>query len=346
MTDTKRIRKMTVHPVYARLLYVFLKQGSVDADAILARVGLNWGQLATDTEYLELDIFSQLLATANAALQRPWLGLDFGCGIHVPAHGAVGYAAVTSATLRDALQAVGRFGNLRMRDFVFQFMESSHTNALIVDNHEATGPVRIILYETLFASLMILMETAVGNIFDRVEVDMPFPEPPWREQYARFGIGRLGFGAERLIFRFPKELMDMACLTADVHLCERASRECVQALEQAAGAPLTARVRNILKKVIMEQGTTVVMPDVTEIAKRMHVSARTLMRKLKQEGSSYQAQVDLVRREQAVWYLCDSKESVEAIAFKLGYKDASNFSRTFRRWLGVTPKDFRDQGRK
>jgi AraC-like DNA-binding protein len=78
----------------------------------------------------------------------------------------------------------------------------------------------------------------------------------------------------------------------------------------------------------------------------MHVSARTLMRKLKQEGSSYQAQVDLVRREQAVWYLCDSKESVEAIAFKLGYKDASNFSRTFRRWLGVTPKDFRDQGRK
>ena len=71
------------------------------------------------------------------------------------------------------------------------------------------------------------------------------------------------------------------------------------------------------------------------------MAARTLIRHLREEGVTYQQLLDNVREELACWLLLHSSMSVEAIAERLGYQDTSNFSRTFRRWLGVTPRDFR-----
>jgi len=79
----------------------------------------------------------------------------------------------------------------------------------------------------------------------------------------------------------------------------------------------------------------------TELAEREHVSSRTLIRKLRDEGLTYQQLLDRVREDLACWWLLHTDLSVEAIADRLGYQDTSNFSRTFRRWVGMTPRDFR-----
>ena len=78
-----------------------------------------------------------------------------------------------------------------------------------------------------------------------------------------------------------------------------------------------------------------------QMAGRLNMSARNLIRKLKEEDLTYQMLLDEVRKEYAVWYLINTRKSVEAIADLVGYKDTSNFSRTFRRWFGMTPKEFR-----
>jgi AraC-like DNA-binding protein len=82
-------------------------------------------------------------------------------------------------------------------------------------------------------------------------------------------------------------------------------------------------------------------PTLAEVAELEHVSPRTLIRHLKDEGLSYQQLLDGVREEWACWLLVHTALSVEAVAERLGYEDTSNFSRTFRRWLGCTPRDFR-----
>jgi hypothetical protein len=66
--------------------------------------------------------------------------------------------------------------------------------------------------------------------------------------------------------------------------------------------------------------------------------------KLKAHGTSYQMLLDDVRQELAIWYLRQTDLSVEAIAERLGYSDTSNFSRTCKRWFGLTPRQIR-QGR-
>ena len=72
-----------------------------------------------------------------------------------------------------------------------------------------------------------------------------------------------------------------------------------------------------------------------------NLSPRTLIRRLKDEGSAYQQLLDAVRQERAGWYLAHTRLSVEEIAARLGYADTSNFSRTYRRWFGRTPSQAR-----
>ncbi len=82
-------------------------------------------------------------------------------------------------------------------------------------------------------------------------------------------------------------------------------------------------------------------PSLRKMARTLHMSERTLNRKLKAQGTSHQMLLDDVRQELAVWYLRQTDMSVEAIAERLGYRDTSNFSRACKRWCGVTSRAIR-----
>ena len=79
-----------------------------------------------------------------------------------------------------------------------------------------------------------------------------------------------------------------------------------------------------------------------DIAARCGISPRTLIRRLHDDGATYQALLDAARKQRALWLLRHTSEPVEEIAARLGYADTSNFSRTVRRWFGATPRELRD----
>ena len=83
------------------------------------------------------------------------------------------------------------------------------------------------------------------------------------------------------------------------------------------------------------------MPTLQDMAEKENLTERTFMRHVQAEGTSYQQLLDDVRQERACWLLEHTDTTVEAIAQALGYEDASNFSRTFRRWVGMPPGEFR-----
>jgi len=84
-------------------------------------------------------------------------------------------------------------------------------------------------------------------------------------------------------------------------------------------------------------------PAIEDVAHLLRVSPRTLQRMLSEEGANYSGMVERCRRQTA----CDSLEytgkSVKDIATDLGYRDASSFSRAFRRWTGTAPRAYRKQ---
>ena len=104
-----------VPPIYARLLRMLLQHADVDGDRVLAAAGLDWATLVTDDKRLGRDTIVRLAEGAMAATRRPWLGLDLGGGAPVSAHGALGYAVVTSRDLREAMLTLARYGTTRKR---------------------------------------------------------------------------------------------------------------------------------------------------------------------------------------------------------------------------------------
>ncbi|MGB5621878.1 MAG: helix-turn-helix transcriptional regulator, partial [Gammaproteobacteria bacterium] len=83
----------------------------------------------------------------------------------------------------------------------------------------------------------------------------------------------------------------------------------------------------------------------TEVADRLHLSERSLRRRLAAESTSYRKLLNQVRETLARAYLLDTGLRVEEIAERLGYSDAANFSHAFRRWTGTSPGRFRSGAR-
>jgi AraC-like DNA-binding protein len=113
-------------------------------------------------------------------------------------------------------------------------------------------------------------------------------------------------------------------------------RRCEEELAAGAGAvPAELAVRQAL---LARPGS---LPGLAEVAAAQHVSPRTLIRRLKRAGTSFQAIRDDVRQTVARDFLLNSDLAISRIASRLGYQDPSNFGRAFRRWHGVSPRAFR-----
>ena len=98
---------------------------------------------------------------------------------------------------------------------------------------------------------------------------------------------------------------------------------------------LSTRIRHIILRVPGE------FPDEAAVADALALSGRTLRRQLGKLGTSYRQLLDQVRSDLAQQYLANSSLSVEQVALLLGYTETTNFRRAFKRWLGVSPRDYR-----
>ena len=79
------------------------------------------------------------------------------------------------------------------------------------------------------------------------------------------------------------------------------------------------------------------------VADALHMSLRTLQRRLNNEGTSYRGLLDETRRELAAHYMAESHRPINEITYLLGFSEPSNFSRAFRRWTGKSPSAYRAQ---
>jgi len=93
---------------------------------------------------------------------------------------------------------------------------------------------------------------------------------------------------------------------------------------------------------ILEESSNVKESDLEAIANRLHMTSRTLRRKLTQEGSGFQQLKDNVRRDQAIGFFEDTSLTMSEIGRRLGFTEPATFTRAFKKWTGVSPSDYRN----
>lgn len=152
-----------------------------------------------------------------------------------------------------------------------------------------------------------------------------------------FGTTSIEFGRSASGIAFPSADLERTLTSHDPALLSVLDEQAeLLARERArVGNTLWERVRDLIHKRIAAQ------PRIEEVAQALHMSARTLQRRLENEGTEFNALLDDVRRQLAREHLAREQLSLTEIAFLLGYSDPRAFNRAFRRWTGRTPNAHR-----
>jgi AraC-like DNA-binding protein len=145
---------------------------------------------------------------------------------------------------------------------------------------------------------------------------------------------KIRYSQQVLALHVPADIAAIPLATADARLYANACRSCEEELAALDGS-LSARIRALLPDEHQA------WPSLKNFADRFSMSARTLIRKLEAEGCNYQSILDEAKSEMATWYLCNTGLPISVIAERLGFMDDSNFSRSFRRWRGMKPLEYR-----
>ncbi len=171
-----------------------------------------------------------------------------------------------------------------------------------------------------------------------IEVRFAHPAPDDTSELRRLFGCTLRFGHHRSELLFSGEILDMPHRQADPNLEAILEAQVVTMLQKLPkGEAATDAVRRCLGSELCNG-----QPTLEQVAPRLHMSPRTLHRRLAEEGTNFRRILTEVRREIAARHLEEGQIAISEIAFLLGFSDPSAFHRAFKRWTGHAPLAFRE----
>ena len=263
---------------------------------------------------------------------KPDLALAIARATPPGAFGIVEYVCRAAPTLGDALRQWVRYLNL-LDDAVEVALEIDAERAYlrVVRESEAPAPAS---HELCFALVAKYARELAVQPFRVIRVD--FTHDADAAAYRAWFDAPVAFGAETSQLVLPRSALELALRTADpalLAILTRAADDLARATERDPSA--AAQVARVLRDLLRDDAVSI-----EQVAKRLGVPARTLQRRLKDEGTSFQVIRDTTRKELAQRYL-DARMSIAEISFLLGFSEPSAFFRAFKRWTGLTPAEAR-----
>jgi len=252
------------------------------------------------------------------------------------------YSFRCSASLSAGIERLARYGRLindRYSGHVLQAGSGVRYSVAAADG----GPIHPQRVEFAIAILLRLAREATGTDLEPTEVCFVHAAPKdvsQQKEFFRTSVQHSA-AANSIVFKDADGALPLKSADAALEaVIRRRLDKALQTLNSPGESSTAARVRQVLLDQ-MGQG----VPSAAAIGKEMGLSARTLNRRLEDEGTSVREIRDQVRRDLAVALMMDVSVSVSEIAFFLGYAEPSPFHRSFKRWTGKTPMAYRGRSK-
>jgi AraC-like DNA-binding protein len=319
-------------------LIELVKRWHVPASELLSVIGVSESALENPLSRLPVATMCELLNHARLLTGEPGLGYYLGLQKRVSVYGYVGFAALSASSLREVVELAARFGRLFSTALTIDLHVEARTASLYFEEQANLGAVRDIVLISLLFGLQTIGSALTGQEAP-VLVDLAIPRPAYQPRFAHLAPDlRFGQPFNRLVL--DAATLDLPIVTADPMALRVARALCERSLEGLGyDIELVERVRRLLAS--DEDGYR----SLEQVAARMHLSSRTLKRRLAFQEVSFSALVDRERREKAMILLRSSGLSIDDVAERVDYSSASSFVRAFHRWTGMTPAAYRRAGR-
>ncbi|RDI46727.1 AraC family transcriptional regulator [Nocardia mexicana] len=324
-------------PASAALLVRVGGDHGVPTEVCLTRTGITADQLDDPDYAVPAGAELQIVRNLQAALPDvDALGLEAGRRYHVTTHGVWGFALASCRDGWEALELGVRFLGLTWAFCDISPHVDNDTVRMIFDDHAVPDDVRAFLVQREIASVVTVAREVGGLPTAPAAIHLRQPAPASVTPFTEFLGAPPVFDADVNYLEIPAALLDAPLPQADTHTAALTRTQCHDLLEHwRARTGYTGTVRQILVR------TPGHMPGIEEVADQLHLSSRTLRRRLGEEGITFRHLVDDVRRALADELLTSGNLSIHQIAHRLGYNATSAFTAAFTRWHGTPPSAYR-----
>lgn len=286
---------------------------------------------------------SELLAVWRAleTVASPDFGLRLIAQAQPHQHDVATMAALCSANLGEALARKARYKRLTCPQEVI--VEVSGGEARVRSHWTlADGALPMLLVDTTFATLVTLARRGTGAQVapKRIGLARHRPLASTVAALSQFFACELGFDAPVDVVVFDERMLATPFVTHNADLVAMLATGLEAALDERSHArTLADDVRQALRRRMSGE-----RPSVDKIAADLHLSSRTLQRKLGELGTSYQALLEDVRHQCARNLLATTDLDASEVAFLLGFEELNSFTRAFHGWEGASPNQWRHSG--
>lgn len=316
----------------------------VDTTACLARAGIDPSVLQDARQRVPGQQLEQLLACLIPLSGDPCFGLHTSAFIQPASYSVLGYIAMNCATVGEALSRIPVYEKI-VGDMGFTVTRALGENVCVQWNCNFTNPlVRRHVIENVLASWTRYTRWMTGEETEN-------PQEVWFEHGPPEDAAALA--EYQSLFRAPVRF-NQSCSTLIVaprqlqHALRQADPQLLATLLEHATQVLATldrdesvsrQVKNLLRLQLKDE-----LPRKELIARQLGMNARTLQRRLSEEGTSYQQVLNELRLELAQHYLRHSTLTIDEIGVRLGFAEPRSFHRSFKQWTGMTPGEFRLSG--
>jgi len=305
-------------------------------DVLLREAKVDERQLSDPDGRISLDAVTRLWHIAASHVADPAFGLRLGAETSVRDWGLVGYAVAYSSTLGSGLNRFAHYSRVVSDALVVRIDAERDAAWVRLDVQPALRAFRPAVDARLSALLAACREMTAAPVTPLL-VQFSYKQPGDVKEYERFFAAPLEFGALASSFLLRSEDLARRLAMADKTLVGYLETLADQKLASlGAEHSLRERVHRALWAELSER-----TPTLEAVARTLGLSARTLQRQLRQEGTTFAKLLTDLRREMAPALLRDGRYGVSEVAFLLGYEDPSAFRRAFHRWFARSPRSFR-----
>lgn len=328
---------------YLAVVRDFALSKGISLQTLLEGSNFSLEDLINPPAYVNNLVNNRLGANLYRQLENPTReAAEFGLRMTASTHGSLGLAIQCAPNLREAYSFLHTFFHTRVgSEDIYAEEEGDYVVLSLISKMEHQPPASDIQHFFDFATLISIAtntfsitdhQTLDGSIIIQIDREEPSDFP-----YHKFTSIDFKFNQTQLTLSMPKAWLDTPLSIANPDMAKVALEKCENELQLLTPKDLVTRVKSRL------QQNPEALPSLDELAQEFNMSAATFKRKLKDQDTSYQELKNTERLAYATKLMQFPDETIEVIAEKLGFSDASNFTKAFKTWTGKTPKEFRNK---
>ena len=312
-----------------------------DAEKLLARTGLVSADLEDPGRRVTVRQVLQYAENAIALSPRPEWHFEWALSLSDHFHGPISVALMSAPTLGASLDAFLKYFPGRAPYLDTQGRREGDRFRADLRPLIDPGVTRPLILEMPLLILQRYLVSVYGVAMGEAQIELDYPATEYADVYARYFGCPIHFDAPCAALIIPASWRDMPNLGYSPSTWAHALEQCEATLGSSRDRDTLGQVRHYLSAAIAHENRLRALPTLRDTAAALHLAPRTLIRRLRAMGTTYQEVIDDFLQERTRELLVNHHLQITEVAAALGFSNPANFGKAFKRWFGVSPGSYR-----